>query len=381
MLHAKGYAAPETKTAVERARLLIEQAEALGEPPEDPLLLFSVLFGIWAASYIAFNGDVMRELGLQFLTLAEKGGATAPRIIGHRIMGNSLLLAGEYTESRAHFNRAIALYDPAEHRPLATRFSQDVGVSILIYRSLASWFLGLPEAALADTERALKEARGSGHAVTLMVALVHASLTHIQCGSYTSAKAEADDGVALADEKRAMFWHALGRLQQGCVMSLTGKASDAVQMITSGVTLLRSTGATCWGTVHLSRLARAFAELGKFDDAWRCIGEAKTAVETTKEKWWEAEVHRIAGEIALLSGEPDRPGAEDYFERALLVARQQQSKSWELRAAMSLARLWRDQGKVQQARELLAPIYGWFTEGFDTLDLKEAKSLLNELAA
>ena len=133
--------------------------------------------------------------------------------------------------------------------------------------------------------------------------------------------------------------------------------------------------------LHLSYLASAYAELGQFDDAWRCIGEAMTLMETTKERWCEAEVNRIAGEIALKSPEPDAAKAEAYFERALAVARQQQAKSWELRAAMSLARLWRDQGKVQQARELLAPVYGWFTEGFDTRDLKEAKALLEELAA
>ena len=121
--------------------------------------------------------------------------------------------------------------------------------------------------------------------------------------------------------------------------------------------------------------------LGQFDDAWRCIGEAMTAVETTKERWCEAEVNRIAGEIALQVAGADAAKAEKYFERALAVARQQQAKSWELRAAMSLARLWRDQGKVEQARELLAPVYGWFTEGFDTRDLKEAKALLEELAA
>ena len=131
----------------------------------------------------------------------------------------------------------------------------------------------------------------------------------------------------------------------------------------------------------LSHLARAYAELGQFDDAWRCIAEAMTAVETTNERWYEADIHHIAGEIALLSPEPDAARAQACFERALAVARQQQAKSWELRAAMSLARLWRDQGKPQQARELLAPVYGWFTEGFDTLDLKEAKALLDELHA
>ena len=133
--------------------------------------------------------------------------------------------------------------------------------------------------------------------------------------------------------------------------------------------------------LYLSYLARAYAGLGKFDDAWRFIGEAMTAIETTKEKWCEAEIHRTAGEIALLSSEPDEEKAEAYFNNALVVARAQQAKSWELRAAMSLARLWRDQGKVQQARELLAPVYGWFTEGFETRDLKDAKALLQELAA
>jgi predicted ATPase len=127
-------------------------------------------------------------------------------------------------------------------------------------------------------------------------------------------------------------------------------------------------------------MATAYADLGRFDDAWQSIKEAKTAVETTKERFFEAETNRIAGEIALKSPKPDAAKAQSYFERALAVARQQQAKYWELRAAMSLARLWRDQGKVQQARELLAPVYGWFTEGFDTRDLKEAKALLEELA-
>jgi predicted ATPase len=131
---------------------------------------------------------------------------------------------------------------------------------------------------------------------------------------------------------------------------------------------------------RLSHLTRAYAELGQFGDAWRCIDEAMTAMETTKERWCRAEVNRIAGEIALLSPKRDAAKAEGYFERALSVARQQQAKSWELRAAMSMARLWRDQGKRNEARDLLAPVYGWFTEGFDTLDLKEAEVLLNELA-
>ena len=152
-------------------------------------------------------------------------------------------------------------------------------------------------------------------------------------------------------------------------------------MITSGIAAWRSTGSTLWMPLHLSYLARAYAELGQFDNALRCTGEGITAAETAKERWHEADIHRIAGEITLLSQRPSAANAETYFERALSVARAQQAKSWELRAAMSMARMWRDQGKHQQARDLLAPVYGWFTEGFDTLDLKQAKVLLDALAS
>ena len=381
LVHVKGYAAPETKAATERAHALIEQAEALGEPPEDPLLLFSVLYGFWAANYVAFNGDVTRELAARSLALAEKQGAKIPLMIGHRLMGMSLLHTGEIALGRAHHDRAIARYDPAEHRPLATRFGQDVGMALLSYRSLALWMLGYPEAALADADRALSDARDIGHAATSMFALAVTAFTRTLCGYYATVNSQSDELTALADQKGAMLWKAFGTMNEGCVLALTGKGADAVQMITSGITAWRSTGATLYGPRWLSHLARAHAEIGQLADAWRCIEEALTAMETTKERLWEAEVHCIAGEIAVKSPQPDPAKAEAYFEQALAIARQQKAKSWELRASMSLARFWRDQGKVKQARELLAPVYGWFTEGFDTRDLKEAEALLDQLAS
>ena len=154
LIHVKGYAAPETKAAAERARLLIEQAEALGETPEDPLLLLSVLHGLFSVGTVAFNGDLARELAAQYLVLAEKQGATAPLLLAHRAMGISLLAAGDIAKGREHLERTIALYDPAEHRPLATRFGQDPGVHALFYRSWVLWVLGYPGAALADAEHA-----------------------------------------------------------------------------------------------------------------------------------------------------------------------------------------------------------------------------------
>jgi class 3 adenylate cyclase/predicted ATPase len=381
LIHIKGYAAPETRAAGERARLLIEQAEALGEPPEDPLLLFSILYGFWAANFLAFNGDALRELAMQFLALADKQRATGARMIGHRLMGTSLLFTGDIVKGRAHFDQAIAIYDPSQHRALATRFGQDVGVVILSLRSWALWSLGYPEAALKDAEHALKDAREVGQTATLMYALSFTLWTNIFCGNYTTAAAQAQELAALAEEKDATFWKAAGLPLQGWILALTGQASDAVRMIKSGITAWASTGSTLNMPLHLRYLAMAYAELGQLDDASRCVETAMTTMETTKERCWEAEVNRIAGEIALKSAEPDTKKAQAYFERAIAVARQQQAKSLELRAAVSLARLWRSQGKQQQARELLAPVYGWFTEGFDTRDLKEAKALLEELAA
>jgi predicted ATPase len=379
LIHVRGYAAPETKAAAERARLLIEQAQALGEPPEEPLLLFSVLYGFWVASFVAFSGDALREHAVQFLALAEKQRATVPLMIGHRLMGNSLLYTGDITEGRAHLDRALTLYDVKEHRSLATRFGQDVRVAILSYRSLAPWLLGYPETALADVDEALKHARKIGQATTLMYALSNTARTHICCGNYAAANRQADEVLCLADEKGAAQWKALGMMHHGCVLALSGKFSNAVQMLTSGIAAYRSTAATLVIPWHLSYLAKAYAELNQFDNAWDCIVEAMTMTATTKERWSEAEINRVAGEIALMSPVPDIAKAETYLEHALAIARKQQAKSWELRAAMSMARLWRDQGKRQQAHDLLAPVYGWFTEGFDTLDLKEAKALFEEL--
>ena len=243
------------------------------------------------------------------------------------------------------------------------------------------WLLGYPEAAGADIEAALKNARDSGHAATLMYALFNATRINIYFGNHSRANEFGAELVVLADEKRSPNWKALATINKGLALAVNGNELDAIKMFTSGMAAYQSIGSTLFGSQHLSYLASAYAEVSQFEEAWRCISESMTAIETTKESWYDAEVNRVAGEIALKSPKPDAAKAQACFERALSVARQQQAKSWELRAAMSMARLWRDQGKVQQARELLAPVYGWFTEGFDTRDLKEAKALLDELAA
>jgi predicted ATPase len=383
LMHAKGYAAPETQAAAERARLLIEQAEGFGEPPEDPLLLFSVLYGIWVANYVAFNGDVMRELAAQFLALAEKQGAIIPLVVGHRIMDSSLMLTGDIAEGRQHYDQAITLYDPAAPHSLETRFGQDLGIANLTYRSTPLWLLGYPQAARTDNENSVAKARETGHATTLILALTYMSVIDVLARKdyADAAKATNDELIALSDQKGALFWKVHGELLRGSLLAQAGNASEAVQAISSSLTTIRSTGTKMFLPCFLMLLSEAHADLGESDAARSCINEALTAIQTNKERWCEAEVNRVAGEVALRSPEPNAAKAEAHFERALAVARKQQAKSWELRAAMSMARLWRSQDKPQQARELLAPVYDWFTEGFDTLDLKEAKALLDELAS
>ena len=290
---------------------------------------------------------------------------------------NATTLAGDIVDGKEHYDRALAIYDPVEHRSLTTRSGRDIGVALLSFRSNCVWSLGYPTASRNDAERAVKNAREIGHPATLMYALIRAANTYTFCRDYAAAHAQFDEFIALAGERGKAFEN-LGR---GRLLALSGKASDAVRAITSGITLLRSTGANLYEPWHLWHLAMAYADLGQHDDARRCIEDAIDKVGRSNEKCWEAEVNRIAGEVVLKSPAPDTQQAEKHFEHALSVAREQQMKSFELRAAMSLARLWRDQGKVQQARELLAPVYGWFTEGFDTRDLREAKALLEELAA
>jgi tetratricopeptide (TPR) repeat protein len=306
LIHVKGYAAPETKATAEQAHLLIEQAEALGEAPEDPLLLFSVLYGTYVVNLIAFNNDACRDVAARFLALAEKRGTTVPLMVGHRLVGTPLLFTGHVAQGRAHYDRGIALYDPIEHRSFATRFGQEISVSILGFRQLALWLLGYPDAALADADCALNDARQIGHAATLMYALNHAAMmAHIHTGNYKTAKAELEELIVLANEKGAPFWKALATINKGVLLAVDGNPAHAIKMFISGMTAYHSTGATLYLPQHLSYLASAYAEVSQFEEAWRCISEAMTAVETTKESWYEAEVNRIAGEIALKSPEPD----------------------------------------------------------------------------
>jgi predicted ATPase len=321
LMHVKGGAAPELRVAADRACRLIAEAEARGETHEDPLLLFLALASSHQTYVTAFDGETARERAMQLLALAEKIGGCAPRAIGHYRLGIPLMWMGNFAQARVHLDQAITLYDPVEHRQLAMRTNIDPRVGTLCFGSVALWALGYPDAALADTEQALSEVRETGYAGSLMFALSVTSLIQLISGNYAIAQALADEQIGLAEEKGSVYWKTSGMLRRAGVLALAGKASNAVGIFTAAIPVWRSTGSTIWLPVWLSLLARAYGELGQFDDALSHIGEAITAVEKTKETWHEAEVHRTAGEIALMSPEPDAAKAEACFERALSVAR------------------------------------------------------------
>jgi class 3 adenylate cyclase/predicted ATPase len=371
LIHMKGHASPETKAAFEQARSMIERAELLGEQPDDPLVLFSVLYGFWVGSRMAFKGDVSLELATQFQSLAEKQRSTIPLMIGHFLMGVSKALVGRSAEARPHLDRSIVLYDPVEHRHLMTRFGHDVRVSALSWRALVAWLLGDSQAAFADAEFAIKDAHDIGHAATSMFALSHTALMYIHGGKQDRANMLAEELIKLAGEKGTLYWQSYGLLLRGWLQVLNGQAALAIPLSTSAVASMRSTGATAYAPWYLSYLAHAHAEIGQFDDAWRCLDEALAVVQSTEESWCEADIHRIGGDIALLMPDRDAARAEAQFERALIIARRQQAKPFELRAAISMARLWSSQGKQQQAQELLQSLHAGSSDGIGTGGLAE----------
>jgi hypothetical protein len=213
-----------------------------------------------------------------------------------------------------------------------------------------------------------------------MFALHHSATIETLCGNCQTAVEDSIELSALAKKKGASFWVAMGILDRGRLHDIAGQTTDALLLINSGIAALQSSGATLWLPINISWLAGLHAKLGQFEEAWRRIDEAMALVQSHKEKWCEAEILCVAGDILLSRSEAGADGARDYFERAIAIARSQAAKSLELRAATRLATFWRDRSEHLTARAVLAPVYGWFTEGFDTHDLRRAKALLDELA-
>jgi predicted ATPase len=275
----------------------------------------------------------------------------------------------------------MALYDPDQHRPLAFVFGADPGVICGLYGGLSLWVLGYPQQADAGMDRAIVRAREIAHGHTEAFALTYQSF-HCLCRREVPATRQwAEAAIAVASKLGIRQWSAWSANLQGWTLAMQGEAEKGIRQLQDSLDDWRVMGIEAFVVPHFLRLlAEALASGGRLEEALAAVSEALSVARDTEQRCWEAELYRVQGELLLAASPGDSTEAEACFHRALEVARQQQARSWELRVAMSLARLWRGQGRADDARALLAPVYDWFSEGFDTADLKEAKALLDELA-
>jgi predicted ATPase len=375
LLATKGYATPAAAEAYGRARSLADQLDLA------PNYLAPLLYGLYAFHYI--RGELNQALALAEETekLGKARDNLSTLLLGKQEHGAVCYECGELTAARALHEQCEGLKDPAHRAVLAPWVVQDRYVMVLVILALTLAHQGYVEQGRARLNEALTEARQLQHTLTLATALGHAAIFEADFGSLDQALRSAEESVALSNEHGFPYWVAWSEILQGRVLTALGRPQEGLYLITKGLSMARATGAQLAVPWLLTMQSEAYAALDRPIEALKCLDEAAQIIEKNQDRIVEADVHRMTGEIALLAPKPDAAKAEAYFNRALAVARKQQAKYWELRAAMSMARLWRDQGKPQQARELLAPVYGWFTEGFDTLDLKEAKALLAELAS
>jgi predicted ATPase len=284
---------------------------------------------------------------------------------------------GELVPARAHLEQGIALYTPEQDHSL--QLNAPPGVQCFNYAALTLWRLGYPDQALTRLHEALARAQELSHPYSLARGLSYAALLHGHRREWSTAQERAEASLALSTAQGFGHWVGQVTFQRGWALAAQGQGEEGIAQMHQGLAAIRTTGATV-RPLALARLAEAYGGIGQAEEGLHRLAEALAAMDTTGERCDEAELYRIKGELLLRRAVPDAPQAEACFQQALAVARRQQAKSLELRAALSLNRLWQQQGKRNEGYELLAPICGWFTEGFDTADLQEAKALLQELA-
>jgi predicted ATPase len=375
LMAGKGYANPETVAALERADRLVAETASVGTP----LHLF-VLYGLWVSTFNRGTIAAALEHATNFLSIAQSQPSSGPLLVGHRILAHSLIWHGDHHAALEHAETAASLYRPDEHRDSAFRYGQDTGVSAFVVLSWALWHRGYPDQSSRAADRALALSRQLGHAHTLSYALWHAGVAAVFARDVATVHACSNNCVALASEHGFPVWVAYGRVLQGWADAQKGEATTGIDLIRDGMAAAEAAGTRLCAPLHLTLLAEALALAGKIEEGLAALDDAFATAAASGERGWDAEIHRLRGELTGRLPYPDPAKAEESFRTALAIAREQGTRGYELRAATSLARLWREQGRRAEAHELLAPLYGSFTEGFDTQDLKEAKALLDQLA-
>jgi predicted ATPase len=348
----KGYAAPEVGETYTYARQLCQHLE-------DPYQLFPVLRGLWQYYDGRAEYQTAHALGEQLLALAQHAQDSVMLAAAHRAVGTTLLSLGAAADASTHMTQDTALYDLA---------------------AWGMWCLGSPDQALVRSHEAVTLAQQIAYPLSLSFALGAAAMVHQLRREVRAVQEHADAALSLAMEQGFPHWMAQGAILRGWTLVHQGEAQAGIEQIQQGLRAFRATGAEINQSYFLALLAEAHGIIGHSDTGLTMLIEALALVDKTRERWYESEIYRLKGELLLQQNSDNQAEAENCFHHALDIAHNQQAKSFELRATTSLARLWQQQGKRQEAHDLLAPVYDWFTEGFNTADLQDAKTLLEALA-
>jgi predicted ATPase len=374
LMVTRGYAAPEVEQTYARARELCRQ---VGETPQ----LFPTLRGLcW---FYRAQGvlPTARELGEQYVRLAERAADPTHRLEAYAALGSTLLYLGDYAAARTHCEQGIALVDPAAQLALAHHQGEASGVRCLAFAAAVLWCLGYPTQAVRRSQEALALAQDLAHPYSLGSPQHWAAYLYYRCRDAQMVQAQAEALLPLATAQGFPVLVGFGTCYRSWALVMQGESEAGLAQLHQGLAAVVATGQTLGRVLCLVLLAEAAAHVGQVEEGLRLLAEARTVLEANGYGELRAEVYRLRGTLLLRQAVPDAAQAEACFQQALAIARLQQARSWELRAAMSLSRLWQQQGKRAAAYDLLAPIYGWFTEGFETADLQEAKALLAALSS
>ncbi|HSX83230.1 MAG TPA: adenylate cyclase, partial [Candidatus Saccharimonadia bacterium] len=372
LMATQGYGAPEVEHTYARAWALCQQVE---ETPQ----LVQVVFGLFAFYLVRAEYHTAMELAEQFLSLAHRVQDSGLLLVAHSNLAQTAFCLGELARARVLFEQGLAYYDPQQHRALILRYAQDPAVASLSWLAWCLWLLGYPDQGEQKIHAVLTLAQEQNHSLTLGSVLAWASHFYVFRRDGSAAYTHAEAAVQLSTEQGLPFRAAQGMMLRGWALASMGAVEEGIVQLRQGLEGWRTTGAAISLPYFLGLLADVCVRGAQVQEGLAVLAEALAYVDKTGERYAEAELHRLKGELLLSQAPPDSAQAEGCFRHALTIAQRQQAKSWELRAAVSLSRLWQRQGKRAEAGALLAPIYGWFTEGFDTADLQEAKVLLEAL--
>jgi predicted ATPase len=372
LLATKGPAAPEVGQTYTRAQHLCAHLE-------DPHQLFPVLRGLHGYYNVRAELQTAHALSEQLLTMAQQVGDASMLATAHRALGTTLFFLGAIASARTHLAQGIALYDSQQHRALAFLYGEDTGVTCRCFAACTLWYLGYPDQGRAQMDEAVTLAQQVAHPFSLGFALSIAAMFHQSRREMPAAQEYAESAINLTQEQGFQYWRANSSILRGWALAQQGQVQEGVERMHQGLRAHRGTGAEIARPYFLALLAEAYEIMGQPEEGLTVLTEALALVDTTGERWYEPELYRLKGDLLLQQHADNQAEAETCFHHAITIAQNQQAKSWELRATTSLARLWQQQGKRQEAYDLLAPVYHWFTEGFDTADLKDAKALLHEL--